>query len=370
MLSSKKTPSFLAWSCVMLGLSNNLGAVLPEETEARATPKATASANTAPADDDADKRKVIDRKCITLKDHKDLTKVELGSDDVDVHELDLSGTNVFDLRDLPQYAHLTRLILKGCNNPALDFSTLPQCEALRLLDLSGITGNLDLTFLKACNLETLYIQDRDDLTDLNFLAGCTGIKHLSVAGKKLKTLDGIGALANLEALQVSSGALTTLDGLAQCQNLTYVSVNSDTLGNVHALQNHPSLQHATISPFPGTNLEAFKGCTNLESLRLRLCRHLETLNGFKGENIHSLHIETDKLKNIAAASLWPKLETFYLKDIHRSGRAALVPLMDFPNQVRFYTNRVERLPIEAMKNKGLPAIRAAGKRIDSEKTAS
>ena len=105
MLSSKKTPSFLAWSCVMLGLSNNLGAVLPEATEARATPKATASANTAP---DYDWRP---QKTVDLSRQKGLLKVELDGDDMDVEELNLNRTNVSDLSNVPQYTHLTKLIL-------------------------------------------------------------------------------------------------------------------------------------------------------------------------------------------------------------------------------------------------------------------
>ncbi|MGB0918980.1 MAG: hypothetical protein ACPGUZ_00435 [Holosporaceae bacterium] len=354
MLFSKKTPSFLAWSCVMLGLSHNLGAVLPEPTEATATPKATASANTAPADDGLDNRKFIH-----LRGQKDLTKVELGSDDMDVYALDLSDTNVFDLSNLPQYARLEKLTLNNCNNPDLDLSVLPQCKALRFLDLSCIKGSLDLTFLKDCNIDTLYIKDRDDLTDLNRLAGCTSIKHLSVGGKKLKTLDGIGALATLDTLDVSSDVLTTLNGLEPCKSLTYVHVKGDELRDVHALQNHLSLKWATISPFPGTNLEAFRGCTSLDTLRLSLCGHLETLDGFEGENIRSIHIDGgNKLRHIDAAYTWPKLEEFYLHDIHRSKPGStLIPPTGAPSRIRFIQiglRNPKLIPLKPLKNGDSP----------------
>lgn len=343
MFFSKIKPSFLAWSCVMLGLSHNLGAVLPEPTEATATTKATASVNTAPDEDWRPK------KTINLR-RQHLAKVDLSSDDLDVQVLDLSDTNVSDLSNLPQYTHLEKLVLNGCRNPDLDLSVLTQCKALRFLDLSCIKGNLDLSFLKDCNIETLFIQCRDDLTDLNFLAGCTGIKQLYVGGRNLKTLNGIGALANLEKLQFSSNALTTLDGVEHCTHLTTLRVfRGDRLHNVHALQNHPSLEHATIDYFPGTNLDAFKGCAKLESLRLTDCFYLKNLNGFEGENIQSIQIENGKeLQSINAVAAWTKLETVYLKDTYVLN---LSPLMELPQLISFYTNKGVKSqiePVEAM----------------------
>ena len=323
----------------MLGLSNNLGAVLPEEAEARATPKATASANTAP---DYDWRP---KKTVDLSHQKGLLKVELDSDDMDVERLSLSTTDVHDLSNLPQYTHLTMLILNGCNNPNLDFSTLSQCTALRVLSLNSIKGNLDLTFLKDCTVETLFLQNRDDLTDLNSLAGCTSIKSLYVSGRNLKTLDGIGALTNLAELQVSSDALTTLNSLELCKNLTTLRVDkSDNLSDVHALQNHPSLEHAKIDWFPGTNLEAFAGCANLESLCLPNCLYLETLDGFEGENIQSLYIEKGKnLQNIDAVAAWTQLNTVALKDTYVLN---LSPLMKLPQLISFEANKGEKASVE------------------------
>ena len=339
MFLSKRTPSFLAWSCVILGLSNNLCAVLPDDTEARATHKATASANTALAYSELGNKKTI-----SLSTQKDLTKVELASSDMDVKVLNLSDTNVSNLSNLPQYTRLEKLILNNCNNPDLDLSVLSQCKALRFLDLSCMKGNLDLTFLKDCNIETLFIQCRDDLTDLNSLAGCTSIKSLYVSGRNLKTLDGIGALTNLAELQVSSDALTTLEGVELCQNLATLRViMSDRLQNVHALQNHPSLEHATIDSFPGTSLEAFKGCAKLESLKLPRCCYLKNLDGFEGESIQSIHIEKCitfeqihkmPLQNIDAVATWPQLKTFYTKNTFVSD---LSPLMQVPHLVNFYT---------------------------------
>ena len=339
MFLSKKTPSFLAWSCVMLGLSNNLGAVLPDDTEARATPKATASANTELAYSGLGNKKTI-----SLSTQKDLTKVELVSSDMDVQVLNLSDTNVCDLSNLPQYTRLEKLVLNGCSNPDLDLSVLSQCKALRFLDLSCMKGKLDLTFLKDCNIETLFIECRDELTDLKCLAGCTGIKSLYVSGRKLKTLDGIGGLAKLAKLQVSSNALTTLDGVELCQNLTTLRVfMSERLQDVHALQNHPSLKHATIDSFPGTNLEALKGCEKLESLKLLRCCYLKNLDGCEGESIQSIHIEKFitfeqihkmPLQNIDAVATWPQLKTFYTKNTFVSD---LSPLMQVPHLVNFYT---------------------------------
>jgi hypothetical protein len=150
-------------------------------------------------------RRLIDEASASIVDTAirrtlDIPHGELNDDDfVRVTELDLSATEISDLRPLKRLTHLTTLNLANCT-ALRDLGPLADLPTIRLLNLASIPGIRDLAPLGALRqLLSVNLEGCTDITELGALAGLRALQRLQLSGTP--GIHDLAPLARLEALR-------------------------------------------------------------------------------------------------------------------------------------------------------------------------
>jgi hypothetical protein len=241
-------------------------------------------------------------------------------------DLRTSSFTVFRLPELAACRLLTELVFTSPDVKSLDVSSLLGCPYLDTLRLSGCSSLLDLPTLGLLTqIKCLHLCSCDSLSDLSSLAGCGGLRGLSLSSEYgavfARHLDSLFCFPGLESLELSGfchgysfdkwpvyPSLTSLSILVSRDvdwGLTHVSsafinvsrlllrgvrglanlssvvqsrlselylLGSEGLTSVHALAGCSGLCFLNISPCEGlTDIGALSSCTLLSYLSLGVC---------------------------------------------------------------------------------------------------
>ena len=208
----------------------------------------------------------------------------------DVTELDLSGSEIHDIR------------------------ALSACTQLRFLDLSGNAVS-DLTpLMNLPTLETLDIRD-NLVTDLRPLMGLTKLRTLNAAGNRIADTAAVGAMAGLTALDLSGNPLTDLSGLRKLTNLHSLSLKNTGLydGQLMYVQNLSLLANLFLDDNPGLSNEAIGQLQSaLPGCHVSFTELVYTvsISGFEQpSNAKSLDLSSREIVDITGIDQMTELET-------------------------------------------------------------
>ncbi|XP_058529623.1 leucine-rich repeat and IQ domain-containing protein 1 [Ochotona princeps] len=158
---------------------------------------------------------------------------------------------------LQQVATVTFQDLPGCS-----LSPLAECTNLRFLSLRccGLTslhslGNCrklkyidvqenHIEMINCENLDNLCVLllNRNQLTSLHGLDGCTNIQNLELSHNKITRIGGLGSLKNLQQLIVDHNQLISTKGLCDTPTIIYLDCSYNHLTDVEGLENCGLLQ--------------------------------------------------------------------------------------------------------------------------------
>ncbi|HZH77038.1 MAG TPA: leucine-rich repeat domain-containing protein, partial [Archangium sp.] len=184
-----------------------------------------------------------------------------------LQSLNLSGTQVQDLKPLAALSSLQSLNLRGTQ--VQDLKPLAALTSLQSLDLRG-TQVQDLKHLEAlASLKSLYL-DGPQVQDIQPLETLASLQSLYLVGPQvqdLKPLEALSSLTNLDLLVTQVQALKSLAALASLRNL-YLILIGPQLQDLSPLSTLASLQSLSLYGRQVQDLSPLSTLTSLQNLDL------------------------------------------------------------------------------------------------------
>ncbi|KAF5201336.1 Suppressor of npr1-1 [Thalictrum thalictroides] len=207
----------------------------------------------------------------------------------ELHELNLTETQVVQIPSLSECHNVRKLMLRGCSK----LEILPNLEALSrlvVLDLSGAIALVKLHY-QSTGLKSDYLQVLDFsgtyVSDLSFISGCIDLRQLSLRDcPNILTLPPLNELTRLEELDLSRTEFIELSFLSGCKSLCQLLLNDcSNIQELTSLKEHTGLEVLDLSGTKTEDFSLLSGFHKLRELSLRGCLNLETLS-FEG--LHNL----------------------------------------------------------------------------------
>lgn len=266
--------------------------------------------------------------------------------------LKLENTDISNLKNLP--STLSSLFIKDC--PFLkDFSVFQSLNELEYLNIDQVSKSKNIPF--PSSLKKLIIQKRSDTTDfidilpnlntlkinnlqqlgnLNHIAQCTGLKYLSL--QKTKKLQDVSGLQQLNLIELelidcehlqdisplSTQAtlrklklhrLPKLKDISPLQNLQIRELSLDRCFTLQLLTPLGSLHHLQILTFkrlPITDISFIQQLQNLSALQISQCSYLQDFTPLhRLKTLQHLLLKTTNLLKFRLSQC-PRLETINL----------------------------------------------------------
>ena len=189
----------------------------------------------------------------------------------DVKEIDFYRcTKVSGFDRLSGMPSLLSIDLEGSSESEseLDLTGIEKIATLESLYIYRFES-VDLMELRnATQLKSLWVEDSNNITNLNGLAGLTNLTQLDLISDRISDLRPLSALTNLKALALSWNSITSLTGLEGLTNLTDLILDGNQVSDLQPLTNLRHLTDLYINGNRITSLTGLEGLTNLTRLSL------------------------------------------------------------------------------------------------------
>ena len=179
-------------------------------------------------------------------------------------------TKISDFDRLSGMPSLLSIDLEGSSESEseLDLTGIEKIATLESLYISRFES-VDLMELRnAVQLKSLWVEDSNNITNLNGLAGLTNLTQLDLISDQISDLRPLSALTNLKALALSWNSITDLTGLEALTNLTDLILDGNQVSDLQPLTNLRHLTDLCINGNRITSLTGLEGLTNLTRLSL------------------------------------------------------------------------------------------------------
>lgn len=274
---------------------------------------------------------------ITLKDALSLTSLT-------VNRLNSNGQTklyVFkdyympptDITDLRHFKNLKELNLMG--SEVYDIKTLKNLGQLTHLNL-GTNFIKDLTPLASLkNLISLNLENNnvEDLTSLKYMPK---LKYLILNGNQIKSLNAVSNLSGLRSLMVSGNPITDLSPLkGSSKALEYLNLDNTSVRDFSVLSACINLKELRLSNTAIQDLTCVTRMPKLQFLSLMGCKNIKSLKPINGcKVLTTLHIQDLK---------YPKLEEI-------ATRCKSIPNMDIrPLEKQAFDQKLKKILSEIIK---------------------
>lgn len=185
------------------------------------------------------------------------------------------------------------------------------------------------------NIETLEANNLD-ITDINGIQFCTGIKGLNLSNNKIVDISYLESLKELRFIDLSSNQIVDISALSELDELENVVLYNNYIEDISPLKNHKkidtlllylnrikdisaigtidNLKYLYLSDNEIDNIEVLKNNTELITLGLysNNIKNLEPLEGMK--NLKTLQIENNKISDIKPLGSLLELKTLWAEN--------------------------------------------------------
>lgn len=260
----------------------------------------------------------------------------------DLKYLDISNTQVNNLRPLEDFTQLEKLVLDSTH--VSDFAVLTKLTELKMLSCSN-TAVANLTPLEGLlKLEHLYL-DNSQVTDLSPLAGLVKIKILNIDKTQVADLTPLMGLLELERLHISKTQVIDLTPMAELIQLNFLILNATNVTDLTPLVKLTQLEFLGFTSTQISDLAPLARMTHLKILiatdtavsdltplnKLTQLHHLD-ISGSRVFNLKPLekmrNLNTLEISSTAITDLSPlkKLVKLRRLDINNTQVSDLTPL--------------------------------------------
>lgn len=216
----------------------------------------------------------------------------------------MSDFNTLDF--LEQTTAIEKLNLFGDRHTFKDYQPLLHLKNLRELDLSVNSQATDANLKDLAALTTLEKFDMGlctEVTSLDFLRNCKGLKEIDVAGcLALRDLDALASLPELEVLNLRSLPISDVGFLKDARKLRELDLSNTQVTDISPLAGVTSLERLNLSDTQVTDLSPL-----LPMLRATGMPLIELPEGLSDEQLRSLSeftaIPPEEMERIAPTGL-------------------------------------------------------------------
>ncbi|MBL6447289.1 leucine-rich repeat domain-containing protein [Fulvivirga sp. 29W222] len=210
--------------------------------------------------------------------------------------LDLSGTNIYDLKPIRNLTKLEELNIS--NTPVDNLESLKYAGELRYLELKN-TPVKDITILKRLGKLQLLNLNGTRVSDLSPIAELTDLKNLQLANTPLLSIDILKPVISLEELNISSTNITTLSPVSGLEKLKIIKADSTPIPSLSPLSSLKSLKIISVNYTVVSDLSPLSDLTALERIYCdRTVITQEAASEFMAQNPGVLVVfESEDLKN-------------------------------------------------------------------------
>tara|TARA_R110002096_G_scaffold24760_27_gene78062 strand:+ start:2661 stop:6140 length:3480 start_codon:yes stop_codon:yes gene_type:complete len=251
-----------------------------------------------------------------------------------LQSLNLSNCKVQDLSPLTQLPNLRVLDLQNCDHiqdfsplekiPGLEIKnlsnqkgasppSLPKGSAVKSLELEECTQSEIDALAEMTELETLLIDECEDIEDFSALANLTNLKTLELGSCGIRDLEPLGALTQLEELHISSCEnASDATPLARLPSLKKLNIHFCKIQCV-TLTESPMLEELDLSDSGTLEKVELAGLSNLHDLDLKCCEQLASVRIVDCPELKTIALnDKPKLEKLEISGL-PTLEAFELE---------------------------------------------------------
>ncbi|XP_008056997.1 leucine-rich repeat and IQ domain-containing protein 1, partial [Carlito syrichta] len=210
--------------------------------------------------------------------------------------------------------------------PGCSLSTLAECTNLQFLSLRrcGLTSLHNLSNCKKLK----YIDAQENHIET---MNCENLENLCVVllnKNQLTSLHGLDGCTNIQNLELSHNKITRIGGLESLKNLQQLIVNHNQLISTKGLCDTPALIYLDCSHNHLTDVEGIENCGLLQILKLQ-GNYLSELPSLKNHVLlRELHLDDNSISTVEAfSSYWlPLLQNLSLS---QNSLTKIVPLFHF-----------------------------------------
>lgn len=241
-----------------------------------------------------------------------------------LEELDLSFTNIGDLRPIQELKYLRILYLH--ESQIKDLTPLQNLEYLEILYL--VENQIqDLTPLQ--NLKNLQEIDLSYnlVSDLTPLQGLPKLHILDLSENAILEIASLKNLPALEILDLTNNGVQEVEPLSKLQSLQELYISSNQIQDFTALQNLHKLKKIALSNNPSQDISALKKLTKLEILHLHPWEfislppiwfaYLKAKGGTLGDYLHLSEVQAPFTQKV-----WQLMKSKNEKDIELARQLA------------------------------------------------
>lgn len=184
----------------------------------------------------------------TEKPAEKVEKIQIGNYTYDssIKEIDLSGMGLtnYDIRNLPQFKNLKKVILN--DNKINDLSVLNQMPQLE-----------EICF------------DDNRVSDISFVKGMKNLKHISFGGNMVSDLSPLDGTSRLEYFWAAYNRINDLSPLKENKNMIVIMIDGCPIGgDISALSGMTGLTWLSAEECGITDLYSLRRCQRLEYVYL------------------------------------------------------------------------------------------------------
>ena len=254
----------------------------------------------------------------------------------DVEEIDFYDcTKISDFDRLSGMPSLLSIDLEGSSESEseLDLTGIEKIATLESLYIYRFES-VDLMELRnATQLKSLWVEDSNNITNLNGLAGLTNLTQLDLISDRISDLRPLSALTNLKALALSWNSITSLTGLEGLTNLTDLILDGNQVSDLQPLTNLRHLTDLCINGNRITSLTGLEALTNLTRLSLdgNQISDLQPISNLT--NLEKLSFQENQISDLQPIS---NLTNLTLLDIRWNNITSLSGLENLTNLTDIY----------------------------------
>lgn len=198
---------------------------------------------------------------LIIPNHQYITSIAPLSELTNLRRVDISGTNIQDLKPIRNLTNLEELNIS--NTKVEDLSALKYASALRYLELQNTPVTNIETISRLKQLQVLDISNTA-VSDLTPLASLKDLKVLNIAATPVPTLKSLQDLQKLEELNFTSTSISELQPIAELHALQILKADSTPVATLDPLSELKSLKVLSVNYTVISDLSPLRDLPDLE----------------------------------------------------------------------------------------------------------
>lgn len=212
---------------------------------------------------DSDIKQITEIETLDISGNQFLTTIAPLSQLTNLKRLDMSDTNIDDIKPIRNLTKLEELNIS--NTPVENLEALKYAHALRYLELQNTAVTNLATVERLTKLHLLNISDTD-IRDLKPISGLPELKVLNIANTPLFTLNGLTPIKSLEEVNFTSTSINNLTPLSELEKLQIIKADSTPISSLHPLGKLQNLKVLSINYTTVSTLSPLNDIPNLERI--------------------------------------------------------------------------------------------------------